>query len=277
MQAKPGMHPTDRRDDHTDTDVTPSDLSVAKPMVRIFPTKQELAAAAAAHAGDSLRHLLGKQETVRVLAATGASQLDFLDRLAADRSVHWRRVELFHLDEYVGIGLDHPASFARYIKERIVDPTGIERFHLLDGLRNPEAMAAEMSRKITAAPIDLAFAGIGENGHLAFNDPPADFEAEDPYLLVELDEACRRQQVAEGWFRSLDDVPKRAITISIPQLLQSREILCIVPDARKARAVKACLQGPVSSNAPASALRVHPNTSIFLDTDSASLLAPNPV
>ncbi len=249
-------------------------------MVRIFETKEELAATAAAHAGSSLRGLLERQGTVRVLAATGASQFDFLDRLVADRSLSgrldWRRVELFHLDEYVGIGLDHPASFARYIEERIVDRTGIERFHLLDGTRDPQAMATEMSRRIAAAPIDLAFAGIGENGHLAFNDPPADFEAEDPYLVVELDEACRRQQVGEGWFQSLDDVPRRAITISIPQFLQSREILCIVPDARKAGAVKACLEGPVSPNAPASVLRVHPNTTIFLDADSASLLARDP-
>lgn len=245
-------------------------------MVRILPSKEELAAAAAAHAGDSLRQLLEKQETVRLLAATGASQLDFLNRLVTDRAVDWKRVELFHLDEYVGIGLDHPASFARYIKQRIIDRTGIECFHLLDGQRDPEAISAEMSREIAARPIDLAFAGIGENGHLAFNDPPADFEAEDPYLVVGLDEACRRQQVNEGWFQSLEDVPNRAITISIPQLLRSREILCIVPDARKARAVKTCLEGPVSPEAPASALRVHPNTTIFLDADSASLLERDP-
>ncbi len=245
-------------------------------MVRIFLSKQELAAAAAAHASDSLRQLFERQERVRVLAATGASQLDFLDLLVADRIINWKRVELFHLDEYVGIGPNHPASFARYIKERIIDRTGIEHFHLLDGLRDPEAIAAEMARKIAGAPIDLAFCGIGENGHLAFNDPPANFEAEDRYLVVELDHACRLQQVGEGWFPSLDEVPNRAITISIPQLLRSREILCIVPDARKARAVKTCLEGLVSPDAPASALRVHPNTTIFLDADSASLLARDP-
>ena len=245
-------------------------------MVRIFSDKAELAHAAAEHAAHSLRDLLEKQEVVRLLATTGASQIEFLNTFTAAHGIHWPRVELFHLDEYVGIGADHPASFARYIKERIIDSTGIERFHLLDGTRNPQDMAAEMSREISAAPIDLAFVGIGENGHLAFNDPPADFDADAAYLVVNLDEACRRQQVGEGWFASIDDVPKRAITISIPQLLKAREILCVVPDARKAQAVKTCLNGPISPNAPASVLRVHPNTTIFLDRDSAALLSnPN--
>ncbi len=159
-----------------------------------------------------------------------------------------------------------------YIKERIVEPLGIGRFHLLDGLRDPYEMAREMGAALAAAPVHLAFCGIGENGHLAFNDPPADFEAAAPYLVVDLDEACRRQQVGEGWFASLENVPKRAITISIPWLLKSGEILCIVPDARKAVAVKASLEGPVSPLAPASILRLHPNAHIFLDQDSAGLL-----
>ncbi len=241
-------------------------------MVQILPTKQEMATAAANHAINSLRELLITQGTVRLLAATGASQLEFLERLTADKSLDWTRVELFHLDEYVGVAPDHPASFARYIKERIIDRTGIERYHLLDGTRDPQQMVAEMGREINRAPIDLAFVGIGENGHLAFNDPPADFDTEDAYLIVELDEACRKQQVGEGWFASVEDVPKRAISISIPQILKAKEILCIVPDQRKAEAVQKCLQGPMSPDAPASALRAHPNTMIFLDADSASLL-----
>ncbi|MGI8961484.1 MAG: glucosamine-6-phosphate deaminase [Bryobacteraceae bacterium] len=241
-------------------------------MVRIFQTKDEVASASANHAADSLRRLLEKQDTVRLLAATGASQLEFLEHLTSSTSIDWRRVELFHLDEYVGIGPDHPASFARYIKERIIDRTGIERYHLIDGTREPHQVATEMGREINVAPIDLAFAGIGENGHLAFNDPPADFEAREAYLVVELDEACRKQQVGEGWFASVQEVPSRAISISIPQLLKAKEILCIVPDRRKAPAVKASLEGPMSPMAPASALRVHPKTTIFLDADSASLL-----
>lgn len=243
-------------------------------MIRILQTKDEMASAAANHAAGSLQRLLEKQNTVRLLAATGASQLEFLNRLTSNTSIEWRRVELFHLDEYVGVGPDDPASFARYIKERIIDRTGIERYHLLDGTRDPHEVAAEMGREINTAPVDLAFAGIGENGHLAFNDPPADFETQDAYLVVELDEACRKQQVGEGWFTSVEQVPKQAISISIPQLLKAKEILCIVPDRRKAPAVKACLEGPMSPMAPASVLRVHPNATIFLDADSASLLNP---
>ena len=241
-------------------------------MVEIFPTKAELAAAAAALAAERLRDLLTKQTQVRLLAATGASQLEFLDHLAREQGIDWPRVELFHLDEYVGLSMDHPASFAGYIKQRIVDRVGIVYFHLLDGTRDPRDVVTETGQALASAPIDLAFVGIGENGHLAFNDPPADFEIEDPYLLVELDHACRLQQVGEGWFPSLADVPRQAISISIHQLLKTREILCIVPDERKAPAVRACLVGAISPDAPASILRIHPNTTIFLDKASASLL-----
>jgi glucosamine-6-phosphate deaminase len=242
-------------------------------MIRTFRTKDELAAAAAAQAADSLKMALDTSGMVRLLVATGASQLEFLQKLTAAPGIDWPRVELFHLDEYVGFGEDHPASFARYIRERIIRPTGIERYHLLDGRRDPTDEAREMGIEINKGPIDLAFAGIGENGHLAFNDPPADFETEEPYLVVQLDEACRRQQVGEGWFSSIDEVPRQALSISVHQLLQSREIICAVPDARKAAAVKACLEGPITPMAPASILRTHPNTTIFLDAQSASLLS----
>ncbi|HTU46595.1 MAG TPA: glucosamine-6-phosphate deaminase [Bryobacteraceae bacterium] len=242
-------------------------------MVRILPTRQELAVAAADHAAESLRTLLRQQDMVRLLAATGASQIEFLNHLTAIRGIDWLRVELFHLDEYVGLGIEHPASFARYIKERIVHRTGITVYHLLDGTRPEREMLTAINQEIAKTRVDLAFVGIGENGHLAFNDPPADFEAEDPYLIVNLDQACREQQVGEGWFTSLSEVPHQAISISIQQLLKAKEILCIVPDKRKAAAVKACLEGPLSPAAPASALRVHPNATIFLDAASASLLS----
>ncbi len=249
-------------------------------MVRIFPAKKEMAQAAAEHAAESLRALLQKQDTVRLLAATGASQIEFLDQLTAKRDIEWSRIELFHLDEYVGLGPAHPASFARYIQQRIIDRTGIKVYHLLNGTRPPREVLTAMNREIARARVDLAFVGIGENGHLAFNDPPADFETDEPYLIVNLDQACREQQVGEGWFRSVDEVPNQAISISIHQLLRAREILCVVPDQRKAAAVKACLEGPLSPLAPASALRAHPNTTIFLDAGSASLLnsdADNPI
>lgn len=241
-------------------------------MIKMFSTKQEMALAAAEHATESLGMLLREQETVRLLAATGASQIEFLNRLTATRDIDWPRVELFHLDEYMGLGIEHPASFARYIKERIIDRTGIRRFHLMDGTRQPGEVLTEINAEISGTRVDLAFVGIGENGHLAFNDPPADFETEEPYLIVELDQACREQQVGEGWFQSVEHVPTQAISISIPQLLKSREILCVVPGGRKAAAVKKCLEGPLSPWAPASALRAHPNTTIFLDAEAAALL-----
>ena len=228
-----------------------------------------MAQAAAHHAADSLRLLLAAKERVRLLAATGNSQFEFLKELGAERGIDWPRVELFHLDEYVGIPTTHPASFAKYIAERIIQPFGVVNYHLLDRARDPHQVAAEMSQAVSTAPIDLAFCGIGENGHLAFNDPPADFETGVPYLVVNLDEACRQQQVGEGWFARLEDVPKQALSIGIRQLLKATEIICVVPDARKAAAVKACVTGPLSPDAPASILRIHPNATIYLDPASA--------
>jgi glucosamine-6-phosphate deaminase len=182
---------------------------------------------------------------------------------------------MFHLDEYLGIPPDHPASFRRYLLERFVRPSGIERYHFLEGDKDPDEALRRVGAALRSAPIDCAFVGIGENGHLAFNDPPADFDTTEPYLIVELDEACRRQQVGEGWFHSIDEVPARAISISIRQILDSREIICVVPDTRKAEAVKRCLEGPVSADAPASILQTHPATTVYLDAGSAALLDPN--
>ena len=179
---------------------------------------------------------------------------------------------MFHLDEYVGLPIGHPASFRRYLLERLIRPTGMRTYHLLDGERDAQQVADEAGRAIASAPIDVAFVGIGENGHLAFNDPPADFATERPYLVVSLDEACRRQQVGEGWFASMDDVPAEAISMSVRQILKSRTILCVVPDARKAQAVHACLEGDVSPMAPASILQTHADTTVYLDRASAARL-----
>lgn len=172
-------------------------------MVRIFPDKIQMSAVAASYAASILRQRLDQQQNLRLVAATGASQLLFLQYLAQESSINWSRVELFHLDEYIGLGEDHPASFARYIRQRVIEPLHISRYHLLDGTRPPIEVIAEANTAIDQSPIDLAFVGIGENGHLAFNDPPADFQIEQPYISVELDEACRQQQVNEGWFPSL--------------------------------------------------------------------------
>jgi glucosamine-6-phosphate deaminase len=243
-------------------------------MIQVFPDRLGMSVGAARYAASRLRHLLQATGRIRLAAATGASQLSFLDELTHQDSLDWSRVDLFHLDEYIGIGPEHPASFARYIRERIIEPLGISRYHLLDGLGNPHEVVSDANVAIISAPVDLAFVGIGENGHLAFNDPPADLETEDPYIIVELDVACRQQQVNEGWFPTLDDVPKRAISMSVRQILKSKEIICVVPGAQKASAVRAALEGPICAEVPASALRTHSRVSIFLDCDSASQLSP---
>jgi glucosamine-6-phosphate deaminase len=229
--------------------------------------------AAARQAAQSLRTAIGERGAARIIAATGASQFDFLEALTRAPGVDWTRVEMFHLDEYVGLPAAHPASFRRYLLERLVNRTGIARYHLLDAEDDAEEVADRVGREVLKAPIDVAFVGIGENGHLAFNDPPADFETERPYLIVTLDEACRRQQVGEGWFASIDDVPWQAVSMSVRQILKSREIVCVVPDTRKAEAVRACFEGPISPMAPASILRTHANAVVYLDRESASLLA----
>jgi glucosamine-6-phosphate deaminase len=238
----------------------------------VLSSAQDLARAAAAQAAASIKRAIADRGGARILVATGASQFEFLEALVAGGDVDWNRVEMFHLDEYAGIAADHPASFRRYLLERLIRPAGISRYHLLDGDGDPGEVCRRTGAAIRTAPIDCAFAGIGENGHLAFNDPPADFAAADAYLIVELDEACRRQQVGEGWFDSLDRVPRTAITISIPQLMSAREIVSVVPDARKAVAVRDCLSGPVTPAHPASILQRHANATVYLDRDSASLL-----
>jgi glucosamine-6-phosphate deaminase len=240
--------------------------------VRVHPTGPMLGAAAARRAADILRTAIAARGIARLVAATGASQFDFLGALVAAPGIEWQAVEMFHLDEYVGLPATHPASFRRYLRERLVEPAGITRVHWLDGEGDLDAVVAGAARDIGAAPIDVAFVGIGENGHLAFNDPPADFQTEAPYLVVELDEACRRQQVGEGWFARVDDVPRRALSMSVRQILKAGEILCIVPDQRKAAAVAASLTGEVRPEVPASILRTHSRATLFLDRGSASLL-----
>ena len=230
---------------------------------------------AAAHAAESLRSCIRAKSHARIIAATGASQIDFLDAITSAPGIDWSRVEMFHLDEYVGVPMTHPASFRRYLLDRLIDKVGVGRYHLLEGDNNPEQVAQQVGNALAERPVDLAFVGIGENGHLAFNDPPADFATERPYLIVTLDDACRRQQVGEGWFASMDDVPRQAISMSVRQILRSEEIIAVVPDARKAAAVKACVEGSISPMAPASILQTHPNTTLYLDQDSAALLTEN--
>jgi glucosamine-6-phosphate deaminase len=240
--------------------------------IRVFKDKASLAGAAAAQAATSIRRAIADKGAARIIAATGASQFEFLDALTVMPDIDWKRVEMFHLDEYIGLPLSHPASFRGYLLKRLINKVGITRHHLLDGERNPASVAREVGEKLTSAPIDVAFVGVGENGHLAFNDPPADFKTEEPYLVVQLDEGCRRQQMGEGWFATLADVPLTALSMSVRQILKSQEIICIVPDARKAGAVAACFEGEISPDAPASILRTHSRCTVYLDNDSAALL-----
>jgi glucosamine-6-phosphate deaminase len=243
--------------------------------IHLSPDFDAMSWAAALHAERLLRETIDANGHARIIGATGASQLGFLHRLAESRLVDWTRVELFHLDEYVGLPARHRASFRRVLREHFVDRTAIKNFHTLDGDGDLDAVRRTVGDAIRSAPIDVAFVGIGENTHLAFNDPPADFATTEPYLVVELDEACRRQQVGEGWFDTLEEVPTRAISMSVRQILAAREILAIVPDQRKAAAVAAVLTGPITPDVPASILREHDRTTLYLDDASASQVAPD--
>src|SRR5712664_3213224 len=243
-------------------------------LVRVFEDKLTLSKSAAEQASTAVRRAILDRGRARIIVATGTSQLDFLNALTSAEKIDWQCVEMFHLDEYVGLPITHPASFRKYLLERLIYRTGIAQHHLLDGDRVPGEVIRRVGEALRSAPVDVAFAGIGENGHLAFNDPPADFQTEDPYLVVNLDEPCRRQQVGEGWFANLSEVPRQAISMSVRQILKAKEIIAIVPDARKAQAVKLCLEGEISLMAPASILRTHPAATFYLDSESASLLSP---
>jgi glucosamine-6-phosphate deaminase len=242
-------------------------------IVWVFEDKSGLSGAAAEQAAAAVRRAIVERGRARIVVATGTSQIDFLDGLTRAENIDWQRVEMFHLDEYVGLPITHPASFRKYLLERLIHKTGIAQYHLLDGDGDPREVVRRVGDMLRATPVDVAFAGIGENGHLAFNDPPADFQTEEPYLVVNLDDACRRQQVGEGWFEDISEVPRQAISMSVRQILKAKEIIAVVPDARKAQAVKLCVEGEISPMAPASILRTHAATTVYLDRESASLLS----
>jgi glucosamine-6-phosphate deaminase len=239
----------------------------------IHPDRAESGRAAAKYGAELLRTAIEEQGRASIIVATGASQFEMLAALVAEEGIDWPRVTGFHLDEYIGIPDSHPASFRNYLRERFVERVPLGQFHYVNAETDPEAECRRLGELIRSYSIDVAFVGIGENGHLAFNDPPADFQATDPYLIVELDDACRRQQLGEGWFPTFDAVPRRAISMSVRQILRSRSIVCTVPDTRKAEAVRNTVQGPVTASVPASILQQHPRTTLFLDQAAASLLA----
>lgn len=239
--------------------------------VNILNSKAALGAEAAARGVSFITKALKEKGSASIILATGASQFEMLGELVK-AGLDWSKVTVFHLDEYIGIPESHPASFRKYLKERFVELVHPAAFHAIDGETDPQEECTRLGRIIKKHPIDVAFVGIGENGHLAFNDPPADFDTRDPFIVVELDEDCRSQQMGEGWFPSLEDVPQKAISMSIRQIMKSRTIICSVPDERKARAVRNTLEEPVSQLVPASILTTHKDAYLYLDQNSAALL-----
>jgi glucosamine-6-phosphate deaminase len=243
-------------------------------IIRIYRTKEEMGAAAAAHGAGLLREAIAAQGFANMIVATGASQFEMLAALVKEPGIAWNRITGFHLDEYAGLPITHPASFRSYLWKRFVSmlPFPMKRFHWINGEGDCADECHRLSERIRACPIDVAFVGIGENGHLAFNDPPADFETNDPYIVVELDEQCRRQQLGEGWFDTLDDVPRQAISMSVRQIMNCRAIVCTVSDERKAVAVRNTVESGTSPAVPASILQRHANATMFVDHASASRL-----
>ena len=243
--------------------------------IHVLETKAACGAAAAAQAAELLGKAVAARGRACFVTATGASQFEFLEALTRNESIDWKKTTMYHLDEYIGLSETHPASFRRYLKERLVDLVHPETVHFIRGeAADPAAECRRLNEIIAHDQIDAAFVGIGENGHLAFNDPPADFDTEEPYIIVSLDADCRKQQFGEGWFATLNEVPRTAISMSIRQIMKSAAIVCTVPEKRKAEAVKACFEGEISPRHPASILKQHPKAFIYLDRDAASLLDP---
>ncbi|WP_153558287.1 glucosamine-6-phosphate deaminase [Roseimaritima sediminicola] len=241
--------------------------------IEIAADIEEMGRRAAEKAAQILRDAISDNRRARMIVATGASQFTVLDHLTQQPDIDWQLVDGFHLDEYIGIDRSHPASFCRYLDERLVQKVPLGSFQFLDAGGTPEENVRRIGQELSSQPVDVALVGIGENAHLAFNDPPANFDATDPYIIVELDRLCRQQQVGEGWFGSLDEVPTHAISMSVQQIMKSRAILCSVPDTRKADAVQAAVEGPVTPDVPASILQQHPNCTLLLDPPAASKLS----
>jgi glucosamine-6-phosphate deaminase len=237
----------------------------------ISDSKQILGKKAARKGAELIRKAILERGKANIIVATGASQFEMLKELAKE-DIDWSGISAFHLDEYIGISETHPASFRKYLKERFVDIVSPSEFFYINGNADPLAECARLSKLIGEHLIDVAFVGIGENSHLAFNDPPADFETNEAYIVVTLNEECKYQQMGEGWFATISDVPAKAISMSINQIMKANAIICSVPDSRKAEAVKKTVEGPIGPSIPASIMNRHTNAWLFLDKDSASLI-----
>lgn len=241
--------------------------------ITIAENPLKLGEVAGEYAANLIKNAIEEKGQANIILATGTSQFETINQLIKEE-IDWSKVVMFHLDEYIGLPVTEPASFRKYLKERFLDKVSLlKAAYLINGEVNPKEEIAKLKALIERHPIDVALVGIGENGHLAFNDPPADFNTEEPYLIVNLDEQCRKQQFGEGWFNSIDEVPTQAISMSVQQIMKAKHIICSVPDERKAKAVKDSLEETVSNLFPASILQLHPNCSFYLDKASASLLS----
>jgi glucosamine-6-phosphate deaminase len=245
--------------------------------IGIFEDAKEMGRHAAATGAYYIRQALANKPYCSIILATGASQFTMLEALVQEPGIDWSRIEVFHLDEYVGIPDTHRASFRKYLRERFeVKVSKLRAFHYIQGdAHDLEGEVKRVSALIQQATIEVAFIGIGENGHLAFNDPPANLATQDPYIIVQLDQACRQQQVGEGWFPTIDTVPSQAISMSVYQILKSRCIISSVPDKRKAQAIKMAVAGPIDAMHPAAFLRTHPNCYLMMDLPAAENILPH--
>ena len=248
--------------------------------INIYSNKKETSKKAALKAALLLNETIHKKGIATFVIATGVSQLDFIKALVDKGNVDWSKTKMFHLDEYIGLPETHPASFRKYLQEKFISKVdGIKKVNLINGgVTDPQKECNRLNQILKNEIVDIAFVGVGENGHLAFNDPPANFKIEDPYIIVNLDEHCRKQQVGEGWFDSLEDVPQQAISMSIKQIMKSKNIICTIPGERKAQAVKDCFgTDKISPIYPSSILKKHKNCFVFLDFDSAKYLSKIPL
>ena len=252
------------------------ELRIDELEIKVFDNRVKMGEAAASAVGEQIVKLLGQQEYVNIVFASAPSQNEFLEALIKQPGIDWTRVNAFHVDEYIGLQENAPEKFGSFLRGKIFKYLPFHTLNYING-NAPDSFAecGRYAELLHDYPSDIVCLGIGENGHLAFNDPPADFETEDPFIVVDLDEKCREQQLGEGWFKSIDEVPKKAISMSIKQIFKSKNIICSVPGERKAIAVKNCLEEPVSNLYPASVLQQHSNCTIYLDDLSASLLSKN--
>lgn len=239
--------------------------------ITITTDKQALGLAAAEYTSTLIRQAIQQRDAARILVSTGTSQNETVDALV-EMDLDWSKVEIFHLDEYIGLPASHAASFRKYLKDRIIDAVHPGKFHYVSVEGDIQANIRKLSEEIGSAPIDVGLIGIGENAHIAFNDPPADFDTDEAYIVVKLDQACRQQQVGEGWFNELDDVPEQAVSVSVKQIMACKHIISCVPDRRKAKAVRLAMTNEVSNQIPATILKQHANWTLFLDVYSASEL-----